>query len=94
MAMEVSFEWDETKNLENQAKHGVSFEEAQFAFADPNRLIVRDVTHSAVENRLYCIGSIGRGVVMVRFTYRGSTIRIYGAGFWRKGRRLYAQQKG
>lgn len=90
--MKASFEWDETKNSENQAKHGVSFEEAQFAFADPNRLIVRDVTHSTAEDRLYCIGAVARGIVMVRFTYRGDRIRIYGAGFWRKGRRLYAQQ--
>jgi uncharacterized DUF497 family protein len=26
--MRESFEWDEAKNQENQAKHGVSFEEA------------------------------------------------------------------
>jgi uncharacterized protein len=31
------FEWDEKKNREDQAKHGVSFEPAQYAFADPDR---------------------------------------------------------
>jgi len=25
----------------------------------------------------------------VRFTYRGSVIRIIGAGYWRKGRKIY-----
>ena len=29
---------------------------------------------------------------MVRFTYRGETIRIIGAGYWRKGRRLYEKE--
>ena len=29
------FEWDEVKNLLNQDKHGVSFEQARYAFADP-----------------------------------------------------------
>jgi len=30
-----SFEWDADKDAENEAKHGVSFAEAQYAFADP-----------------------------------------------------------
>ena len=34
-----SFEWDPEKDFVNQAKHGVSFSEAQFAFADPDRVI-------------------------------------------------------
>jgi hypothetical protein len=25
----------------------------------------------------------------VRFTYRGNTIRIIGAGYWRKGKKIY-----
>ena len=33
MSME-SFEWDPEKDIENQMKHGVSFEEAQLAFQD------------------------------------------------------------
>jgi len=34
-----SFEWDEQKNQENIAKHRVSFEEAQAAFKDAQRVI-------------------------------------------------------
>ena len=30
--------WDEEKNMENKAKHGISFNTAQYVFADPNRL--------------------------------------------------------
>jgi len=35
------FEWDSRKGLENQEKHEVSFFEAQYAFADSFRVIVR-----------------------------------------------------
>lgn len=31
----VRFDWDEAKNLSNQRKHGVSFEEASQVFLDP-----------------------------------------------------------
>jgi len=38
------FEWDESKNRENWLKHGVQFATAQFAFADPRRVIAEDAT--------------------------------------------------
>lgn len=74
------FEWDEEKDKDNQKKHNVSFSIAQHAFLDPHRLIVEDVEHSTEENRYYCIGRAGEGIMTVRFTYRENTIRIYGAG--------------
>jgi uncharacterized DUF497 family protein len=42
----VRFAWDKNKDLENQNKHGVSFAEAQYAFADPRRVIAEDLSHS------------------------------------------------
>ena len=48
MSME-SFDWDPEKDLLNQAKHGVSFSEAQSAFADPDRVIAEDPPHSHSE---------------------------------------------
>jgi uncharacterized DUF497 family protein len=83
------FEWDEAKNRLNQAKHGVSFEEARHAFADANRVILTDLDHGAGEARFFCLGLTGCGVMTVRFTYRKPHIRIFGAGYWRKGRRIY-----
>ena len=53
---EAEFEWDPQKDEENQAKHGVSFVEAQWAFADPHRVIAEDVAHSSAETRYYCFG--------------------------------------
>jgi len=92
--MRVSdFEWDESKNSENLKKHGVSFHNAQFAFLDRRRVIAKDHTHSKKEQRFYCFGSDreGTGILTVRFTYRNQRIRIIGAGYWRRGKKIYEQ---
>lgn len=88
----VIFKWDEEKDRENQKKHNVSFSMAQRAFLDTRRVIVEDVSHSTEEERFYCIGQIGDGIMTVRFTYKENIIRIYGAGYWRKGRKIYEEQ--
>jgi uncharacterized DUF497 family protein len=88
----TSFEWDPNKDEENQEKHGVSFTLAQQAFLDPHRVIAEDLTHSDEEDRFYCIGRAGDGIMTVQFTYRGNVIRIHGAGYWRKGRKIYEEQ--
>ena len=83
------FEWDENKNQFNQQKHRVSFEQARKAFFDPMRLIVEDVSHSIEEQRYFCIGEVEGGIMTVRFTYRRNIIRIFGAGYWTKGKKRY-----
>jgi uncharacterized DUF497 family protein len=88
----MNFEWDEAKDLLNTIKHGVSFYDAQFAFEDPNRVILEDVQHSSNERRFFCIGKIGNGIITVRFTLRSGGIRIIGAGYWRKGRKIYEKE--
>jgi len=40
--MKLRFEWDQAKNLANQRKHGLSFEEAAEAFRDPFLLMAQD----------------------------------------------------
>ncbi len=85
----TKFEWDEKKNKENQNKHGVSFEIAQYAFADAKRIIAEDLSHSDKEKRYYCFGKVNDGIITVRFTFRKNIIRIYGAGYWRKGKKIY-----
>ncbi|WP_416224156.1 BrnT family toxin [Thiohalophilus sp.] len=87
-----SFEWDPEKDLVNQVKHGVSFSEAQIAFADPDRVIGEDTSHSHGEKRYYCFGKVGDGILTVRFTYRHGLIRIIGAGYWRKGKQIYERE--
>ena len=86
------FEWDPIKDQLNQRKHGVAFAFAQYAFADFNRVILKDVEHSNGEKRYYCLGKVEEGILTVRFTYRKNVIRIFGAGYWRKGKRLYEKE--
>ena len=86
------FEWDEAKDRLNQRKHGVPFALAQYAFADVRRVVLEDEDHSANERRFYCLGRVGDGVLTVRFTYRDNVIRIFGAGYWRKGKTIYEKQ--
>ena len=88
-----SFSWDPAKDAENQRKHGVPFALAQHAFADPNRVIAKDLSHSSeAETRYYCFGQAGGGILTVRFTYRNNCIRVFGAGYWRRGKRIYEQE--
>lgn len=84
---------DADKDISNQKKHGIPFIVAQYAFADPNRVILEDITHSTEsEERYFCLGKVGEGILTVRFTYRERRIRIFGAGYWRKGRRIYEEK--
>ncbi len=86
------FEWDAAKDFANQRKHHVAFALAQFAFADPQRVIAKDMHHSDQEPRFYCFGWVDERVLTVRFTYREGLIRIIGAGFWRKGKTIYEEE--
>jgi uncharacterized DUF497 family protein len=88
----MRFERDPVKDRANQAQHGVPYTAAQHAFADPHRVIAEDLSHSGTERRYFCFGLVGGGVLSVRFTYRKGTIRIFGVGYWRKGKRIYDQE--
>ena len=88
------FEWDPAKDRINQAKHGVGFEFAQHAFLDPWRVIAEDLDHSDREQRYFCFGQIEGAVMTVRFTWRNGKIRIFGAGYWRKGKAIYEEANG
>lgn len=90
--MHTTFEWDDDKNTKNLEKHGVDFETAQYAFLDHKRVFAKDLAHSKEEERYYCFGKVKGGILTVRFTYRKNRIRIFGAGFWRKGKKIYEQE--
>lgn len=92
MTKRSDFEWDFTKDLINQEKYDVSFALAQLAFLDQHRIILEDLEHSLAERRYYCLGKVTDGILTVRFTYRKSKIRIIGAGYWRKGKKIYERE--
>jgi uncharacterized protein len=75
--MALTFEWDETKDLSNQEKHGISFGEAKTVFNDPRSLTIADEAHSNEEDRYIDIGISSRGrLIVVCYTERGVNIRI------------------
>lgn len=89
----MQFEWDNAKDISNQKKHGISFQQAQYAFKDKSRIIAEDLDHSTEkEKRYFCFGKTDNEIVTVRFTIRNNQIRIIGAGYWRKGRAVYEKE--
>jgi uncharacterized protein len=51
-----AFTWDPRKSLENQRKHGISFEEAQSVFFDESARLIEDPDHSDHEERFIMLG--------------------------------------
>ena len=89
----MTFEWDPAKNARNIEKHGISFEEAIEAFSDENRIINLDINHtSRAEKRYFVFGKTSKGIITVRFTPRKGFLRIFGAGLWRQGRKIYEKE--
>lgn len=73
-------EWDESKNLVNQRKHSVSFEEAATIFLDPLEIAIPDPDHELSEHRFISIGqSSKRRLLVVSYAERGDRIRIINA---------------
>jgi uncharacterized DUF497 family protein len=86
----MTFEWDITKEIENQKKHGIVFAEAVETFSDPDGIALADESHSDTEDRFYWVGKTIEGrVLTTRYTRRGEQIRIIGSAEWRKFRRIY-----
>jgi uncharacterized DUF497 family protein len=61
--------WDGAKNLTNQRKHGVSFEEAEELWVSgSDYLEIFDEAHSEFEERFIAIGPVARGLILVVWT--------------------------
>ena len=50
---DLMFEWDDKKNIANQKKHKVSFEEARSVFYDDNARLIHDPDHANDDQRNY-----------------------------------------
>jgi len=86
------FVWDIERESANIAKHGIDFTTAKKVFFDTRRKIFTDSKHSAQEPRYFCIGKVNTRILTVRFAYREGLIRIFGAGYWRKGKVYYEKK--
>jgi uncharacterized DUF497 family protein len=77
----VIYEWDPAKAVENERKHGVSFDEGKTVFLDPFAETFDDPDHSTDEQRFITIGmSTQRRLLFVAHVDRGiDRIRIISA---------------
>jgi uncharacterized DUF497 family protein len=72
-----NFEWDEAKARTNLLKHGVSFEEALTAFADP---LAIDAPDRYIAGRFVLIGHSARGrILFIVYAERRNNIRLISA---------------
>ncbi len=80
--MSISFSWDDRKNIANQKKHRISFEEAQTVFFDEHAIEYYDPDHSESEDRFLLLGHSYRiRILVLSYTLRknGKEIRIISA---------------
>ena len=75
--MDLRFEWNEAKAAANLDKHGISFDEGQTVFGDPDTITLFDDQHSDVEDRFIDIGMSANGrILVVVYTENEARIRI------------------
>lgn len=88
----IKFEWDPSKGIKNEEKHGVSFDEAQSVFFDEYAIQFFDEEHSHKEDRFLMLGlSNETRILLVCHCERdeGETIRIISARKATKNERKY-----
>jgi uncharacterized DUF497 family protein len=69
----MKFEWNQDKEKLNIQKHGVTFEQASYVFADQFALNKFDDKHSDDEDRLVILGkSLNETLLLVVHTFRNN----------------------
>ncbi len=61
----MKFEWDTRKEKINIQKHGVTFEQASYVFADPYALNKYDEEHSQDEDRWLLLGKSQNEILLI-----------------------------
>jgi uncharacterized DUF497 family protein len=90
MMLLTDIEWDVGKNEINKLLHHVAFEDAQYIFADTNRLerIDESDENYSGEERWQTIGRVG-SILYVVYTERGNKKRIISARMANKNERRF-----
>ena len=75
----LDFVWDDAKAAANFRKHGVTFEQAAYAFRDP--FAVEWIDESVVygEERVILLAMSGGQILSIVYTARGERLRIISA---------------
>ncbi len=91
----MNFEWNEKKDEQNLAKHGLSFAGGALVFLDPDRIELIDDRKNYGEVRYTTIGSVNNNIIIyVIYTIRGKNYRLISARRANKDEReTYLQHK-
>jgi uncharacterized DUF497 family protein len=89
---DVKFEWDQTKETANFAKHGVEFFDCASCLSRFPAHFIRYPGLTKLETRWQLVGFDGNGILTVRFTLRRGWVRVIGAGYWRKQKQIYEKE--
>jgi len=79
---DITFVWDPRKNLINQTKHAIDFDEAKTVFFDEFARVIFDPSHSTEEDRFIILGLSSKlRLLVVCHCYResDSIIRLISA---------------
>ena len=75
----MEFEWDIAKAAANFRKHGISFEEAIYAFGDPLMVEELDDKEDYGEDRIIAYAMGKTEILTIIYTQRGEFARIISA---------------
>ena len=75
----LEFEWDDAKAAANDGKHGVTFEQAVYAFRDPFGVEWIDESSDYGEERFILLGMSGGWILSVVYTERQGRLRLISA---------------
>lgn len=90
---DMEFDWDKG-NIGKNKKHGVSDEEAEEIFSDPNKARYPDPKHSNIEPRFILTGqSQSERQLLIIYTIRNNRIRIISARDLNKRKEGYLYEK-
>jgi uncharacterized protein len=89
----VTFIWDKGNERKNLEKHGVTAQEVEEVFFDPQKKLLGDKFHSGKEDRYLLIGQTKRQrLLFVAFTIRNRRIRAISARDLNKKERLLYEE--
>jgi len=90
----VTFEWDEGNERKNLERHGVTRQEIEEAFFDPQKKLLENPLYSGSEERYVLLGETREGrLLFVVFTMRNQKIRAISArDLNRRERPLYEEE--
>lgn len=90
----IELDWDEANKHKSLFKHGITNDETEQVFRDPQKHIINDRLHSDKEERFIILGHNAAGkILIIVFTIRNNRIRVISARSAGKKERKWYEEK-